>query len=459
LNGTLPSELYALSSLEVLSIVGGSLQGTIPSSLGKLTRLDLLQLGENLLTGSLPDSFSDLRKLQSLYMDYNGLTGSIPTILSVEYMSLSDNFLSGTIPGSVTFENLERVYLAFNLISGSIPESFLSSTLKVLTLWENYFNGSLSSRIGNLVQLISLDLASNDLTGTIPSEIGALNKLGNLYLDGNLFNGAIPMQMGLLTGLVDNLWLSDNQLSGTVPVELTSFSATSLKLFANNLTGSLDMFCSKAAILTKIEADCGGVDPAVECPCCTSCCDSLSGNCTANAEAVCQVEKSWHENEKGRAYSKSGGTVCECTTGSDSNNGTATLSCMDTQCQSCNQNGTVCSINKRYQYGYDENGSSGQFHSSFQYVVGRNDTVTLERITLPDFTRACEVTVNGQVCNNCYYARCKDTFFGVFVDCENVEGAGSVDLCEPKPGDTDGPLAVFALQDAAFLQGCPPRIN
>jgi hypothetical protein len=66
--------------------------------------------------------------------------------------------------------------------------------------------------------------------------------------------------------------------------------------------------------------------------------------------------------------------------------------------------------------------------------------------------------VNGQVCNKCFYAECPDQFTGVMVDCENVQGAGTVDLCNPMPSDFDGPLAVFAFQDPVFLQGCPPRL-
>jgi hypothetical protein len=131
---------------------------------------------------------------------------------------------------------------------------------------------------------------------------------------------------------------------------------------------------------------------------------------------------------------------------------------MDTQCQSCNDNGTVCSLNEHYKYSYDELGYPRSFHSTFQYVVGRNDTVTIEYTVLPDFTKECEVTVNGQKCNNCVTNECEDQFAGVFVDCENVEEAGAIDLCSPKPEDTDGPLAVFAFQDSAFLQGCPPRL-
>jgi Leucine rich repeat len=458
LNGTLPSELHALSNLEELTLVGGGLQSTIPSSSGKLTLLEYLQLGNNLLTGSFPESFSDLDKLEHLYMDYNALTGSIPAFLSIESISVRFNFLSGTIASDDAFENLKYIYLSFNMLSGSIPESFFSPTVQVISLWENNFIGSPSSKVGDLVETSSLDLSYNDLTGFIPSEIGDLSRsLVGLYLDSNRFNGTIPSQMGSLTGL-EGLWLSDNQLTGTVPVEFASLKATGIKLFANNLTGSLDMFCNKTFLVTKVEADCGGVEPAVECSCCTSCCEPLTGNCTVITETVCLVEKSYFEDENGPNYYESGGTVCECTTGSDSNNGFATLSCTDTQCQSCNLDGTVCSVNDRYEFDYDENGNPSVIHSTFQYVVGRNDTVTLEWTLKPDLIYQCEVTVNGQLCNACFHSLCHDSFSGIRVDCENVEGAGGVDVCDPMPEDINGPLAVFAFQDSVFLQGCPPRI-
>jgi hypothetical protein len=344
------------------------------------------------------------------------------------------------------------------MILGRIPESLFSPTLYFLSLWDNHFAGSISNRIGGLVQIDTLDLRNNYLTGTIPSEIGALNiKLRSLYLDGNSFNGTIPSQMGLLSWL-RFLYLLDNRFSGTVPVELASLSLLNLHLFANNLTGSLDMFCNETAVVTRISSDCGGVDPAVECSCCTSCCDLSSGNCTFNGEAACLVDKSSFESKDGTKYYESAGTVCECRTDSDSNNGIVTLSCMDTQCQSCNLNGTVCSMNEHYQYSYDETGSIVAFHSMFQHVAGRNDTVRIEYVIRPDSPLTCEVIVNGQVCNKCFKAGCTDQFSGVMVDCENVQGAGNINFCHPKkPSEVEGPLAVFAFQDQALLQGCPPR--
>jgi hypothetical protein len=150
LNGTLPSELYGLSSLEELVLWGNSLQGTLPSHLGMLTWLTSLQLGKNLLSGSFPESFSNLRKLEWLYMDNSALTGSIPPIPSLEVMSIGFNFLMGTfLESSALFANLRIIVLDGNMITGSIPESiFSSSTLGMISLWENQFSGSLTSKLG-----------------------------------------------------------------------------------------------------------------------------------------------------------------------------------------------------------------------------------------------------------------------------------------------------------------------
>jgi hypothetical protein len=181
----------------------------------------------------------------------------------------------------------------------------------------------------------------------------------------------------------------------------------------------------------------------------------LSGNCTLNVESVCRVEQSWYEDEHGPEYYESGGTVCECSTDSDSDNNAAAaaaLSCMNTQCQSCNQDGTVCSVNVRYQTTYDDFGERIHYHATFQYVAGRNDTVTFDATYFPDYTSTFEVAVNGRVCNDCYWAICDDGFGG-YVSCENVEGTGYIGLCDEKTQNDDGPLTVFALQDPAFLQG------
>ena len=56
----------------------------------------------------------------------------------------------------------------------------------------------------------------NGLTGSIPPEIGNLTNLIYLNLSGNQFTGSIPSEIGNLTNL-NELWLNINQLSGQIP--------------------------------------------------------------------------------------------------------------------------------------------------------------------------------------------------------------------------------------------------
>jgi hypothetical protein len=459
LNGTLPSELHALSSLQDLIMSENGLQGTIPSSLWNHRRLQFINLYKNRLSGSLPESLLGLLQLEWLEMTENELTGSVPKLApaSLELMGISTNFLTGTISASDSWENMRYLGLDFNMLSGSIPESIYSSNLEYLSLWDNQISGSLSDKVGRCVELEILDLSSNVMTGSIPSEVGSLSNLEELYLDKNSFTGTIPSEMGLLTR-IRYLFLQYNQLSGPVPVEFSSLSPIELFLQFNNISGSLDMVCqNQTAIFPYVDTDCGGVDPEVECSCCAGCCDSFA--CIINKTNACLSKKSQYDSPKGLQYIESAGTVCECI--SSDIDDEISFSCMDTQCQSCNLDGTVCSINKQYQLRSPHDADSPyllKFHATYQYVVGRNDTVTLETTQLPDAFITCEVTVNGQVCNSCFFSECNDGFFVVQIGCNNVEGAGSTDMCDEKRNGDDGPLAVFALQDPLLLQGCRPRI-
>jgi len=105
----------------------------------------------------------------------------------------------------------------------------------------NQLSGTISPEIGNLTDLVSLDLYDNQLTGSIPSEIGNLTNLTRLWLSGNQLTGNIPPEIGNMTSLI-NVILSDNQLSGEIPVEITTLAAHSLNylsLWSNQLSGSI----------------------------------------------------------------------------------------------------------------------------------------------------------------------------------------------------------------------------
>ena len=112
-----------------------------------------------------------------------------------------------------------------------------------LELSNNNLDGTaLPASLGNLNELTQLNLSNNKLTGFIPPQLGNLGKLENLLLHENSFVGTIPSELGLgaiKTNLV-RFKLNDNQLSGSIPIELNQLSSlTLLHLNDNLLTGDL----------------------------------------------------------------------------------------------------------------------------------------------------------------------------------------------------------------------------
>ncbi|KAL8539434.1 hypothetical protein ACS0TY_001160 [Phlomoides rotata] len=110
-----------------LRLPGIGLYGPIPTNtIGKLDGLKVLSLRSNYLNGSLPSDILSIPSLQALYLQHNNFSGSIPLSLSprLSVIDLSHNSLSGDIPSSVG--NLSRLFvlnLSYNLLSGSIPQS------------------------------------------------------------------------------------------------------------------------------------------------------------------------------------------------------------------------------------------------------------------------------------------------------------------------------------------------
>jgi hypothetical protein len=131
-----------------------------------------------------------------------------------------ENMSSGqVVEGEISPEigqliNLTSLYLHTNEITGVIPPEIGNLTnLNTLSLGINQLSGEIPSSIGNLINLTYLSLEYNQLTGEIPSEIGNLINVSSLFLSSNQLSGDIPISMGNMTNL--NLcFLGGNQLSG-----------------------------------------------------------------------------------------------------------------------------------------------------------------------------------------------------------------------------------------------------
>lgn len=104
-----------------------------------------------------------------------------------------------------------------------------------------------------------LALLSNNHTGPIPSTLGELTNLLELELDVNFLTGTIPTEIGLIPGL--QVFFADfNNLEGTVGQEICALRAVNLTTLAVDCTEDSVNF--------------------VECDCCTNCAP-IGGNIRA----------------------------------------------------------------------------------------------------------------------------------------------------------------------------------
>ena len=153
LSGSLPEELGELENLQVLQAGANSFSGPIPPELGNLAELIVLNLSRNSLSGTIPPELGNLGNLVSLDLTSNSLSGAIPATLGnlaqLESLSLSENSLSGPIP----------------------PELGMLRRLMHLYMWRNKLSGPIPPELGNLTALKTLDLTDNNLSGTIPQEL------------------------------------------------------------------------------------------------------------------------------------------------------------------------------------------------------------------------------------------------------------------------------------------------
>ena len=128
---------------------------------------------------------------------------------------LYENLLLGFVPDLTGLSNLEYLDLGINYLQGSVKSQLENlSLLQYLFLESNFLEGNLAP----LTNLEFLCLYINDLSGTIPTELGLLTKL-----EARSFLQPAERHSAVRAGqfeYVENLYLQDNLLSGSIRDEL-----------------------------------------------------------------------------------------------------------------------------------------------------------------------------------------------------------------------------------------------
>lgn len=139
-------------------------------------------------------------------------------------------------------------------LAGTIPTEIGElSNLVFLDLDFNRLTGSLTTELLSLARLEELDLNDNRMTGSIDG-IGVFPQMQFLQLHDNFFTGTIPDAVGTFSQLTA-FTLHETEISGTVPASVCG-------LVGDGVLRSLIADCSARNATTPAD---------IECTCCTDC--------------------------------------------------------------------------------------------------------------------------------------------------------------------------------------------
>ncbi|XP_055801907.1 receptor-like protein 6 [Solanum dulcamara] len=254
ISGELPYSIGTLNSLNHLNLHGCDFSGGIPDSIGNLTQFRQLDLGDNHFTGHIPSTISKLKKLTHLDLSSNSFGGEILNVFSnlqeLAELYLSNNSFIGPFPSSIlNLTYLQSLDLSSNSLSGPLPSN-ASKLPKLfnLNLSHNSLNGTIPSWVFNIPSLglhhnqfsrVSdelktnqalefLDLSHNQLTGPFPQSLANLINLIFLDLSSNNITGDAGVEVFATMQSLDSLYLSYNPLSWRININVSKITFPSV---------------------------------------------------------------------------------------------------------------------------------------------------------------------------------------------------------------------------------------
>eukprot|EP01040_Poterioochromonas_malhamensis_P008247 gene8247-8919_t len=177
LTNIIPTSILNLTSLDALYLQSNFLFGK--ADFLSNMNLNIFYLHENFLTGTFSFGPTLFQKVTYFDLSQNSFTGPLPWLEDVDAPYLAwyiifTNFFTGNFP-TVAKTPLLRFYVTKeNQITGSIPSHFfINSTrsLYYLSLAENYYSGTIPLSIGNFTKINQFDFNNNLFNGKLPETI------------------------------------------------------------------------------------------------------------------------------------------------------------------------------------------------------------------------------------------------------------------------------------------------
>uniref|UniRef100_A0A7N0UE92 Uncharacterized protein n=1 Tax=Kalanchoe fedtschenkoi TaxID=63787 RepID=A0A7N0UE92_KALFE len=255
--------LSSFARVTHLALDPAGYSGFLSSASLNLPFLQTLSLSDNFLFGPLPASISNLTRLQKLVLSRNSFSGELPDSISalthLEELCLDNNRFQGRIFNNLMIrklQRLKRLELQGNLFSGHLPPAALASLpdLYFLDASDNELVGKISP--GTLPKsLVELSLRNNSFDSYVPGTFSEVANLQVLDLSHNSLSGSVSRVFFAHQSL-QQLSLSHNNLSSIeTPSSFNQSSLVSVDMSHNRLQGPLPEFMAWLPALSSLSLE------------------------------------------------------------------------------------------------------------------------------------------------------------------------------------------------------------